>query len=314
MKQTIAQTKKYDLLLFGETLIDIFVDQDGVEHHFFGGSPANICINTKRLGLKPILCSCLGNDDFGKFLLSKLHACEIDTSLIQNALGRTSIVKVNQSTTTPTPVFYRGCDSEISLNEDLIEAVKQAKILHFSYWPLTQNPAKDTLLSLIPIAKSAQTLISFDPNIHPDIITNTSISKAELSYVLQHVDFIKPSLDDLKRLFQESLSKETFMTRLEAYSIQYIMMTLGKDGVYVSNNNQRMYFPANASSIVDATGAGDAYWSGFYLGYLHHLSLDDCVAIGQTASSFVINQIGTLLKLNHASQLKHMITPLSERR
>ena len=41
-------------------------------------------------------------------------------------------------------------------------------------------------------------------------------------------------------------------------------MTLGKDGAIVSNGTETIKFKTLATEVVDTTGAGDAFWGGFY--------------------------------------------------
>ncbi len=299
---------KSDLLLIGEALVDIFIDYQHNTHVLFGGSPANICINTKQLGLSPRLCSSIGNDDNGDFLMTKLAHHGIDTSLITRCNEATSKVLVNQTDASPSPTFYRGCDHNIQLTKTLIQAIKATKIFHFSYWPLTKNPAKKTVIELIKIAKKDHITISFDPNIHKALLTETSITETELLSILKDVDIIKPSLDDAARLFDINASKEEYMDKFEALGINLIMMTLGKDGVYVSHNKERKHYPAYAKKIIDSTGAGDAFWSGFYGGYLHNYSLEESIMLAQIASGFALRQIGATTDLPSIQELAKYMT------
>lgn len=306
-KENYNKIIKSDLFLIGETLVDIYIDYQGNQHILFGGSPANICVNTKQLGLNPILCSSIGNDHHGQFLQSKLNEYHINQAFITQCKGSTSTVKMNQTSASPIPLFKRGCDYQISLSSQMIQAVKDAKIFHFSFWPLTKEPAKTTVLELIKVAKENHTIVSFDPNIHKDLIGDDSISQDELMRILKAVDIIKPSLDDLERLFKQHLSKADYMSKLETFDIDLIMMTLGKDGVYVSYNKQRTLYPTKTKTVIDSTGAGDAFWAGFYAGYLNHYSIKDSINLAQTASAFALKQIGTIIDFPDVENLNKLI-------
>ncbi|MFW5838654.1 MAG: carbohydrate kinase family protein [Bacillota bacterium] len=305
--KTLSSTQS-DLLLIGEALVDVFIDYQHNTHILFGGSPANICINTKQLGLRPMLCSSIGNDDNGNFLMDKLKQHNIDTSLIFRCDQETSKVMVNQTDASPVPTFYRGCDHNIPLTDSLIQAVMNTKVFHFSYWPLTKNPSKNTVIQLIKHAKKNDVIISFDPNIHKALLTDTSINESELLSVLKQVDIIKPSLDDAARLFELEMTKEAYMDKFEDLGIDLIMMTLGKDGVYVSNKKQRSHYPTYAKKIIDSTGAGDAFWSGFYGGYLNHYNLEDSIMLAQIASGFALRQIGAITDLPRIDELAQYMT------
>lgn len=305
--KTITHTlieKHIDLFLVGETLVDIFIDYQGNKHILFGGSPANICVNTNKMGIKSILCTSIGQDTYGQFISSKFEEYHIDTSFINICSHKTSSVKVNQTSDSPTPTFYRGCDNFIRLSDKMIQAVAASKIFHFSFWPLTMEPSKSTVLKLIDVAKSNDTLVSFDPNIHKDLMSTDSISNDTLFELLKSVDIIKPSLDDLERLFNVKATKDEFMDKLEAFDIGLIMMTLGKDGVYISNNKHRTYYPTETKIVIDSTGAGDAFWSGFYAGYLQNLSIKDSIHLAQITSGFAIKQIGTIIDNKSIEVLK----------
>ena len=49
--------------------------------------------------------------------------------------------------------------------------------------------------------------------------------------------------------------------------------------------------PADAE-IVDATGTGDAYMSGFLYGYLNGRPTEECLRLGTALSAFVIQAVG----------------------
>lgn len=97
------QNKTNDILTVGELLIDmISTDYDenfesSTYQKFFGGSPSNIAMNVKRLGIHSLVASAVGKDGLGNFLLSNLKKANIDTSLIQQVDYATSMVLVTKS-------------------------------------------------------------------------------------------------------------------------------------------------------------------------------------------------------------------------
>lgn len=296
-------TKLFDVFICGEILIDIIEDYGGEEHRLFGGSPGNIAINTTQLGLKTKLFAAISHDHLGRALKQTLTFYNVDTSLLLEVERPQSYVKLKQTATTPIPTFSRGSDFILQCKDDVVEALQQSKIFHFSYWPLTREPSKSTVLSLINHAKDAGTLVSFDPNLHEALLHEDSISTPMLHALLSKVDIIKPSLDDASRLLGEGKTKEEYMTEFENFGIPLILMTLGKDGVYTSYHKTRTLFPTQAKNIVDATGAGDAFWSGLYSGLVEGLPLDHTVHLAQSVSALVLQALGAITPLPHYSQL-----------
>jgi len=303
------KSASYDVFCIGEVLIDQIVDYRGHKHTLFGGSPANITINTKELGLNSILCATVGDDDYGNYILNTLNSYDLDTTLIGTVNGQTSKVLMNQTADTPIPNFMRYSDYHIIPCDNLIKAACDTKIFHFSYWPLSKNPAKETLMMLVKKAKDAGAIIAFDPNIHEGLLNEESLIGDELlTFIKLYVDILKPSLDDAERLFGFEGTKEEYMDAFEKLGIKLIMMTLGKDGVYVSINNKRSIYETEAKTVVDATGAGDAFWSGFYAGLLNNLKGDALIKFAQEVSAITLSHIGAIAPLrDYKRKLERLI-------
>ncbi len=285
--------KSIDCVALGEVLIDLITTEEG-ERELVGGSPANLIINLAQLGHPVRLISATGDDAAGMVIRNRLKHFHIQTDSITKVAYPTSRVRLNQSLATPVPTFERGADFHIEYHDALATMVKAARIFHFTYWPLSASPAKDTVFKLIDVAKAHDTLISFDPNYHPDLHTENGLIGPELMALLTQIDVIKPSLDDAKRLFEMDGTKETFMDRFEALNIPLIILTLGEDGVYISDHKVRTHIPAKATEIVDTTGAGDAFMAGFLSKYLSQSTLTEAVAFAQTMSAQALKTIGAI--------------------
>ncbi|MCF7926019.1 MAG: carbohydrate kinase [Candidatus Izimaplasma sp.] len=298
----INRDKVYDILLVGEILIDI-IESKTASNIVFGGSPANITINLKKLGFNPYLCATIGTDDYGTFLKNVLQAENVSLKFIRRVNQATSIVKLNQTKETPTPIFKRQADKEIRLSNKLMNHLKQSKILHFTFWPLSTNKTKKTIISLLNSAKENDVLVGFDPNFHPDLITTDISPLSIIEEIKDKIDIIKPSLDDSKRLFGKKLSKEDLMDKYESLNINLIILTLGKDGIFVSHNKKRFMLKTHAKEVIDATGAGDAFWSGLYAGILKNMSVKKSCLVGLKCSAHNLKQIGALSNLPTIEQI-----------
>ncbi|MGO4139588.1 PfkB family carbohydrate kinase, partial [Rhizobium brockwellii] len=66
-----------------------------------------------------------------------------------------------------------------------------------------------------------------------------------------------------------------------------------EDGAVILKGRERFYVDAiRIREVVDTTGAGDLFASGFPDGYTHGRSLEDCGKLGCLAAGIVIQQIG----------------------
>lgn len=88
----------------------------------------------------------------------------------------------------------------------------------------------------------------------------------------------KTSLDDSRLLQQAKL----------------IITTLGEKGSIIQDKNQKLTVSsAKLQKVIDPTGAGDAFRSGFLSGYLKKLDLKTCAQMGSVTACYTIEKYGT---------------------
>lgn len=301
--------KENDVITIGELLIDM-ISADygdnfecGTYNRFFGGSPANIAMNVKKLGIKSIIASSVGKDGLGKFLLNHLGKYEMDTSYIQEVNYSTSMVMVNKSKSSPIPIFYRDADYHLAYDLKLKEALKKSKIIHFSCWPISRLPVRETIEQAIEEALKNEMLICFDPNYHPMIWEKGEDGTAYVKQIISKVDIVKPSEDDAERLF----GKDTYENQVQKFlklGAKLVIMTLGKDGAIASNGVETIRFKTMASEVVDTTGAGDAFWSGFYSAIIKGYTIREALNLGFAVSAYKLKYTGAVVDLPKLEEIK----------
>lgn len=303
--------KKNDILAIGELLIDMISADYGdhfessAYHKFFGGSPANIAMNTKKLGIHSRLASAVGVDGLGSFLLNRVSSAGLDTDLIQQLEHSTSMVVVTKSQGTPIPIFYRDADYRLSYTAELDQAVKNSKIIHFSCWPVSRNPVRDTMEEVIKQARNNDCLICFDPNYHPLLWEKDEDGTEYIKSLIGKVDIVKPSEDDAERLF----GKDTHLNQIDKFlnlGAKLVIMTLGGEGAIVSNGQETIQFDTLAEQIVDTTGAGDAFWSGFYSGLVQGYTLQQSLNLGFAVSAYKLKFLGAVIELPQLEEIRQM--------
>lgn len=301
--------KENDLLTVGEMLVDM-ISADYSENFecdtynkFFGGSPANIAMNARRLGIKPIIVSAVGKDGLGDFLIKRLEQCGIDTSYINRVDCSTSMVLVTKSKSSPTPIFYREADYNIVYSKQIEQAVQSSKIVHFSSWPISRKPARDTIEAIIEEARKNRVLLCYDPNYHPMIWEKGHDGISYIKSIIGKVDIVKPSEDDAERIFGED-TPENQLNKFLDLGAKLVIMTLGKNGAIVSNGKETKKFDTLATEVVDTTGAGDAFWSGFYSGLIKGYTLEKSLKLGFAVSAYKLRYTGAVVELPNLEEIK----------
>lgn len=119
-------------------------------------------------------------------------------------------------------------------------------------------------------------------------------------------EFLKELLTGSKIIFTNEVEREIiekiygFSDITELFGIgeaDIIVTTLGKDGsiCYIREEDgirQERIGICPVEQVVDATGSGDAYMTGFMYGYLNGYKPEQCCKLGGTLSSFVLQAEG----------------------
>lgn len=303
------EDRKNDILTIGELLVDMISTEysNNFETNdyqkFFGGSPANIAMNTKKLGIRSQIVSAVGNDGFGQFIIHYLKNNNMNTSMVKEVEYPTSLVLITKSKKTPTPIFYRGADFHLDYNEEMEEAIKKSKIMHFSCWPLSMEPVRSTIEKCIETAKKNKVIIGFDPNYHPMIWEKNHNGLEYIKSIIKYVDIIKPSEDDAQRLFGKDTPNNQ-INKFITLGAKLVIMTLGKDGAIISNGKEKMRIPTMASTVVDTTGAGDAFWSGFYAAIINGYAVKQSLSLGSAVSAYKLKFLGAVVELPSIEEIK----------
>ena len=303
------ENKRFDVFAIGELLVDMISDDYDADNscnkysRYFGGSPANITMNIKRLGGNPIISASVGNDRLGEFLINNLKKNNINTEFINKVNNSTSMVLVTKSKETPLPIFYRSADYNLEYNEDIGSILKNSKIVHFSCWPISQKKSRKVIEKVIEEARKNNVLIGFDPNYHEMIWEEGHDGIEYIKNLIGKLDIIKPSEVDAERIFGPD-TPENHVDKFIQCGAKLVIMTLGKDGAIVSNGTETIKFKTLATEVVDTTGAGDAFWGGFYTALTSNYPLKEALNIGFATSAFKLRHVGAIAELPSIKELK----------
>jgi sugar/nucleoside kinase (ribokinase family) len=305
------QNKRNDIITVGELLIDMISTDYGENFEcdtyrkFFGGSPANIAMNVKKLGISSLVASAVGKDGLGKFLIKHLHEANLYSDCVQEVDYATSMVLVTKSKNSPVPIFYREADYYLAYTPQLEEALINSKIAHFSCWPISRMPVRDTIEKLLEVARENNLLICFDPNYHPMIWQKGEDGVEYVKSIISKVDIVKPSEDDAERLFGKD-SPQNQIEKFLKLGAKLVIMTLGKDGAIVSDGTETITCNTLATEVVDTTGAGDAFWSGFYAAVVKGYTIREALNFGFAVSAYKLKFTGAVVDLPKLEVIKEV--------
>ena len=293
-----------DILCIGEALIDFIGTQ--VEHpisrikdyhRYLGGSPTNVAMNMARLGLNVEMVASVGKDGFGDYIIERLTENEVSTSLVRNSTtAPTTVIFVTRTTGTPEFVPLRGADSDILPVQISEEKLKSAKIYHTSCFALSKEPARSTILQGARKASELGCQLSIDINYSEKIWPDVEEAKKAIFEYCSLNPIVKVSQDDVDRLFGKGMNHSEIFEYLHSLGVDLVCLTLGKDGAKLSERGQGVLelSALKVEKIMDATGAGDAFWSGFLFAWLKDKPKQKCMEAALQMAAIKLQNVGRI--------------------
>ena len=266
MKDRQTAEKKYDFLAIGELLMDM-TPVNGPNGICFqpnpGGAPCNFLAMAQKMGSMTGFIGKVGADQFGHQLRKTIIEVGVDpVGLIVDPSVPTTLAFVHLTEEGDRSFsFYRKHCADVSLHQDEVDfgLLDQAKALYFGSLAFTDEPLRSTTLALLKQASEKGVTICYDPNYRPLLWPSVEEATAAMRQGLKFADVLKVS-DEEALLLTKASSLEEAARALAAENIPLVCITLGAKGALIAFKNQLVTVPSIAVTVLDTTGAGDAFF------------------------------------------------------
>ncbi len=320
-----SSDKKYDSLHMGRSSIDLYANDIGapfVEINSFaayvGGSPTNISVGARRLGLKTSLLTGLGEDPVGDFILHFLDQEGVETKYSPRKPGhRTSAVALGIEPPDKFPlVYYReNCaDIELIIDDVLGAPVAESRVLQFAGTNLSKDPCRTATIFAAELAQKVNTKAVLDIDFRPDQWHDPRAFGVTVRSVLPHVDIVIGTEDEINAAMladagQISLTHsqisdarvegniDAAVKSLLSFGPKALLQKRGEDGVRVhvkkeDGSIEQIDAPGYPVEIYNILGAGDAFGSGFLYGYVNNWGWYKSARLGNACGAIVVTKHG----------------------
>ncbi|MDJ0841668.1 MAG: carbohydrate kinase [Acidobacteriota bacterium] len=304
-KTRTGEKGRVEVLAVGELLVDLISTEPSSVlaeaerfQRFPGGSPANLTANLARLGRSAALVARVGNESLGRMLLDHLGEIGVHTEAIKtDPAAPTSIVLVTRTDRTADFIAWRTADIQIQAADIDNALLEEARIYHTTCFALSREPARSSILDGARRAVEHGCRLSIDLNYAPSLWGDAEEARKIVADYCRRGALVKMSRDDVARLFQvDDAGADDTLARLHDWGAELICLTLGGDGCMVSwaGGRCRETLPARPVDVVDATGAGDAFWAGFLSAWLDDRDPVSCARAGTALAMLKLKTLGPL--------------------
>lgn len=259
-------------------------------HYAIGGGAINAAVSFKRLGFEVSSFFKIGTDQSGKDIIQQLESEGISPHYKTIKLLQTGTSFIIPSPNKDRIIFaYHGANNSLKFDDIESELIKDHDLI---YVTALNDQAAQALPYIAEITQKTQTGKGIRLAVNPgtsQLTSHVQTLKASLSAVsllilnAEEMHILMASLKprffksntkhlipDGPQLLRTLLAQDTisfslidYFKEVASYGVKRIVVTNGKEGVYVATPEKIYFHPALPSIVVNTVGAGDAFGSTF---------------------------------------------------
>jgi sugar/nucleoside kinase (ribokinase family) len=255
-----------------------------------GGSAANTVCGVASFGGKAAYLGKVSDDDLGRVFGHDLRAVGVAFRPAPHdddtPTGRCIIVVTPDAERTMNT--YLGVSSLLRPSDIDGDTVALGKVLYMEGYLYDRPEAKEAFRHAAAVAHANDRLVSLTLSDSFCVDRHRDDFRA---LVTDEVDILFGNADELTSLYEvDSLDAAINMAQRDCH---LAVVTVGPEGCIVVSRDGVQRAPAQrVSRVLDTTGAGDLFASGFLYGYTRDRSLAECAELGAIAAAEVISHVG----------------------
>jgi len=241
-----------------------------------------------------MLATKVGEDDFGRYVTSRLQGWGVDTTYVGVTPGAQTPLAFAALTPpeTPTVVFYRGSaapDTTLETSDIPEEIVQGARIVWISQGSLAQGSTPETCLSWMSLRSQDQhTILDLDyrPSLWPDLEQARAMATRAIALatvVIGNAEECEVALG--------TGDPDAAADALLAAGVRLAIIKLGAGGAMLATRDQRVIVAPTPIDVVCGLGAGDAFGGALCHGLLEELGLEEIGKLANAAGAHVATQL-----------------------
>lgn len=314
-------SKTWDSLHMGRSSIDLYSNDIGAPFTeidsfaaYVGGSPTNISVGARRLGLKTALLTAVGADPVGDFILHFLQNEGVETGFIpRKPEQRTSAVVLGIEPPDKFPlVYYReNCaDINLTIDDALAAPLTDCRVFQFAGTNLGLEPSRSATMLAAEIARSAGAQVVFDIDFRPDQWHDLRAFGVVARSVLPQVDVVIGTADEINAaVLRDEAQMQLTHSQISDAKVEgdtraaiASMLALGPAAVVEKVGAQGARIHLQDGAVIDAPGfpvevtnilgAGDAFGGGFIYGLVRGWGWYKAARLGNACGAIVVTEHG----------------------
>jgi len=260
-----------------------------------GGVGRNIAENLVRMGIQTRLISVIGDDVYGQKILEEARHIGLDM--------QDTLVLSGENTSTYLSILDHSMDM----------------VLAISHMDICERMTVDYIKSKRHVIEHAS-LCVLDTNLPIEVIEYIVTTFKDTVFFLDksllgYFHTIKPNRIEAEILTGIEIKDASDLSKAAAIchekGVKQVFISLGDEGVYYSNKESSQTLKAPNVSIINATGAGDAFLAALALGHVMQMSTGESAQLAVAASVIALSHENTINPLMSEETLFEKVKELN---
>ncbi len=281
------------LPIFGETMLGTDFDMGP------GGKGSNQAVATARLGAQSSLRAILGTDKLAG-IATDLYAAEgVDTEFVTSQSARATGVGF---------IILNDKGENFIILDMGANELMDAKSVDIAEARIAESDVVMTVLE-VP-TEAANRAMELGRKHGARTILNPAPARALPHGIFASVDYLTPNESELRILLglpaDDPRSSRELAAELRRRGVRNVVVTLGRQGALILTDDLDQMVPAVPVDVVDTTGAGDAFNSGFAVALAEGRDIVEAVRFGVVCGAIACTKLGVIPSLAYRAEADAM--------
>jgi 5-dehydro-2-deoxygluconokinase len=293
----------YDVIAVGRSSIDLYAHEIGCAiadvrsfDAYVGGCATNVSVGTRRLGLRSLLLTAVGDDQVGDFVLASLAREGVDTRFIPRKRGRRTsavILTIQPPDSFPLTFYRDNCADRALTADDVAQApIAEGRVVFVTGTGLSHEPGRHATRTAAATARAAGVPVVVDIDYRPDQWENVDAFAREMQNLLRTATLAIGTEEEIAAAANTTDAGDAVEVLLST-GVGALVVKRGARGATICQPRRGPIdvapFPIE---VLNVLGAGDAFASGVLYGYLQGWPLERAVRLGNACGAIIVTRHG----------------------
>jgi len=258
-----------------------------------GGSVANTMAGIAYLKGDPSFIGKINSDEFGKIYKKSLEKINVSfrySEKKESLPTGASIIFITPDSER-TMCTYLGISSQLSKNDINEDDIKDYEVIFLEGYLWDKGLSEEMFKYVINLAKKNNIKIAMSLS---DIFCVTRHRKDFLNLLINDLNILIGNENEINELMKKNNLLES-INEIKKINKLIIVTRSANGSLAVSNNEITNCESVKVEKVIDLTGAGDLFASGFFKEYLNKSNIKQCLKTGSELAAKIIQKIGARL-------------------